>query len=120
MRTENLKLPNGKYNRTYNSFTITMPNEISYDLRYTDVIMQVKRSPESQIIKEFSTNLGITKIPLDVDVPDSPIYTIKINQFVCDIRPGEYVYDILFLYQNREVSYISGSWIIEETVTVKP
>lgn len=112
MRTTNYDLPNAQYNRTYYAITIEMP--VSIDISSATIYMQVKTKVDGKVIKEFSTlaDSGITKTG----------NSFTISQHLCDLQPGEYLYDILIVRGGLDVtrkSYIAGNWIVEETITYK-
>lgn len=124
MRTTNYNLPNAQYNRTYYAITVELPTNIS--LVGANVIMQVKTKVDGKVVKEFN-NIGfsiapadtIGKITIDTDGVNDKF---TIDQHLCKLQPGEYIYDILIvLTETGEIrkSYIAGNWIVEETVTYK-
>lgn len=115
MRTTNYDLPNAQYNRAYYAITIEFPN--TYNFYLSDIWLHVKTKVDGKIIKTFSTAEG--GITLDSENAGKFI----IDQHLCDLQPGEYMYDILITDINDipdlNRSYIAGNWIVEETITYK-
>jgi hypothetical protein len=104
MRTTNYNIQTAKSETTFNGFNVIFPFDITGKLAKMDV-----RKAKGTIVYPYTLGAGLTIVGDD---------TLKFDKQVIHIPAGTYQYDILLYEENGDYNrYLSGEWIIEETIT---
>ena len=106
IQTYNFK--DGQAKRSYLGFIVTL--EPGYEITGLALQMDVNVQGTSRKVESFTVGNGIEIL--------TPL-SFKFSPGVLNIPAGTYDADILIPYPDREVSWISGTWIINDTVTRK-
>ena len=96
----------GETNRTFRGFIVTL--EAGYEITDVPILLEVKQRGSSKPVASYSVGNGIERVSA---------LSFKFSPGILNIPAGVYNYDILIQYPQSAVSYISGTWEINETVS---
>lgn len=100
---------------TFKGVRLTLTNRTDgvttpIDLTGVLILMQLKKSHSSAVIKEFTTISGIT-------VVDAVNGIITIDKFMITIDPFLYLYDIQLTFSNADVTtYMTGTFLVKQNL----
>ena len=102
----NYTLKEGYTNRRYNGIIVLLP--IGYEITGIPIVLSVRQAGRERIVATFLIGNGI-EILSDL--------SFKFSLEKLEIAAGSYEYDILIQFPQNPVSWVSGTWEINETVS---
>ena len=106
---QNYNLPDVNVDNTFEGVEFVLPADEKFNLTNAFVKLQVRKSPNAPVIKQFTSPSGLV-----ISLP----YTITLPQQLISVPEGSYQWDLKITFADgREKTYVGGNWRINPVIT---
>lgn len=106
---QNYNLPDVNFDNTFEGVEFVLPADEKFNLINASVKLQVRKSPNAPVIKQFVSPSGLV-----IALPN----TITLPQQIISIPEGGYQWDLKITFADgREKTYVGGNWKINPVIT---